>query len=376
MINHIVVRRLATASFLLFFSTDSSCFVKGSTDQQAPPSAGKLRSLAEQAMSERRFDEAVSYYSQAITVEPTNAVNHFKLFRVHSRMRSYTSALTDISKACEMDPDKAEYVLYKAKLLVSLGRCDEAVEQHKQMGEKSVTVPAAMETSVQEARLDAMACSRELMEAQEALSKQNYKDANALFHRALSHMEQAPDVMFMKAQAQFHLGDYFGVISDTGKILKIHGQNLDAYQLRGEAYFRTGDHDVAIQHFREALKLDPEHKGCKEGHKLVKSINKKAKRGDDAFAAQKYTDAVDYWWQAIKIDETHRAFARPTMLKIAKSYTAAGEHESAVKTIEDFLKEEETLEGLMALGDAFMGSEEFERAVHTFQKANDYEVSR
>ena len=36
-------------------------------------SAGKLRSLGEVAMSERKFDEAASFYSQAFEVEPNVA---------------------------------------------------------------------------------------------------------------------------------------------------------------------------------------------------------------------------------------------------------------------------------------------------------------
>jgi tetratricopeptide (TPR) repeat protein len=382
MINNTIVRRLATASILFLASTDhhSSCFVKATATATASGtekpliSAGKLRSLAEQAMSERRFDEAVTYYSQAIDVEPSNAANYYKLFRVHSRMRNYISALTDISNACEMDPQQAEYRFQKAKLLVNLGRCDEAVEQHKIIVE-SGNVPKDIMSSVQAARLDALACEDEVSAAQEAFSQQDYKEAKYFFDRALSHMEHAPDLLFLKAQSQYHLGDYFGVISDTGKILKVHKQNLDAYQLRGEAYFRTGEHDVAVTHFREGLKLDPEHKGCKAGHKLVKSIMKKEKRGNDAFSAGKHEDAVEYWWQAIKIDETHRAFARPTMLKIATSYTASGDHKDAIKTVEDYLEEEESLEGILALGDAYMGGDEFDRAVNTFQKAMEFEVS-
>ena len=371
--NNKIVRRLATASFLLLASTLCLQVVSGATAEKLQ-SAGKLRSQAEQALSERRYADAVSLYSQAIETEPQNAANYYKLFRVHSRLRNYVSALTDITNAVEVDPNQKDYRFQKAKLLVTLGRCEEAVEQYKYLAIDGNDKPKLVE-DIGAGRRDAIACDNELRAAEEAFSKQNYREAKHLFDLAMAHMESAPDLLFMKAQCQYHLGDYFGVISDTGKILKIHKQNLDAYQLRGEAYMRTGDHDIAVQHFREGLKLDPEHKGCKAGHKLVKSIEKKKKRGDDAFKAGKHADAVEYYIQAILIDETHRAFARPTLMQIARAYSAMGKHVEAVKTIEEIITEEKTLDGILLHGDIFMAADEFGRAVNVYQMALDFEVS-
>ena len=68
-----------------------------------------------------------------------------------------------------------------------------------------------------------------------------------------------------QAQCQYHLKEYYGAISDTGSLLKSYPRHIQAYQLRGEAYFRLNDMEMAVKHFREALKLDPEHKGALRG---------------------------------------------------------------------------------------------------------------
>lgn len=39
--------------------------------------------------------------------------------------------------------------------------------------------------------------------------------------------------------------------------------SIPALELRALAYYQIGEYDVAMTHFREALKYDPEHKGCK-----------------------------------------------------------------------------------------------------------------
>jgi len=367
-----IVRRLATAYFLLLASKDFCYFAKAN-ENESTQSAGKLRSLGEQAMSELRFDDAVSYYSQAIELEPSNAGNYYKLYRVHNRMRNFVSALKDITQACELDHEQAEYRFYKAKLLMALGRCDDALEQYKTIRGQFDSSELVHRDEFKSSFHEVQECDTKIKTAQDAFAEGNFKDAKLYFDMALSHVEQAPDLLFMKSQAQFNIGDYFGVISDTGKILKVHSQNIEAYQLRGEAYLRIGEHDVAVQHFREGLKLDPEHKGCKTGHKLVKNILKKEKRADDAYKAGKYQEAVDYWMQAIEIDNTLRSFARPTLLKIIKAYSEMGDHENAVKYAEIHVKEEETLDGLFALGDAFMASDKFQQAINTFQKALEFE---
>jgi len=326
-------------------------------------------------MAERRFDDAVSFYAQAIEMEPDNASNYYRLYRVHNRMRNFVSALRDITQACEVDPKQSEYRFHKAKLLVNLGRCDDAVVQYKTIQSQGSNTSGLNAEEFKAAFHEANECDDQVKAAQKAFAQKNYRDAKMFVNMALAHMEQAPDLLFMKSQCQYHLGDYFGVVSDTGKILKVHSQNIEAYQLRGEAYFRIGEHDVAVQHFREGLKLDPEHKGCKAGHKLVKSIVKKEKRGDDAEKAGNHKEAIDYWLQAIKIDETHRAFARPTLLKIITASTAIGDHVNAIKLAETHVEEEETLDGIFALGDALTGGEKFQEAVNVFEKAMEFEVS-
>merc|ERR1712154_472286 len=107
--------------------------------------------------------------------------------------------------------------------------------------------------------------------------------------------------------------------------------------------------------------------------KFVKSILKKEKRGDDAAKSGNHQGAIDYWVQAIEIDSTHRAFARPTLLKIIKAYSKLGKYKEAIRIAQEHVDEETTIDGLLALGDALIEGEEFQKAVNTFQQAVDFE---
>lgn len=383
MLNPGIVRRLATASILyLAASSNGGCqskFVAAAADsssssssEQPKLSPGKLRSLGEEAMSQRRFDEAVSYYSRAIEYEPNNAANYYKLFRVHSRMRKFASALADITNACRVDPTRTEYRSTKAKLLVSLGMCSEAAEEYTVIfrdGEDGVDTDGKMARDGAEA----LKCVSELETATGAYADEEWEVAVRYFTLALGHMEQAPDYLFMKAKAEYQQEDYYGTISDTAKILKTHNKHIEAYQLRGEAYFRLGEHDTAVTHFRQGIQLDPEHKGCKAGHKAVKALQKKEKRANAAHAAGEYQEAINHWWSAMNLDMAHLAFVRPALLHVVRAHIELEEFDQAIIEANKHVENEESVEGLLALGDAQLAGELLQEAVNTFRKAAEFE---
>ena len=165
-------------------------------------SAGKLRSLGEQAMSERKFSDAASYYHQAINLEPTNYVNHYKLYCLHSRMRSLGDALTDLTEACALSPDKVEWGVQKAKLLVSLGRCEEATVEYGRV--KQLTPPTKSPLAGEE---ESYQCAKLTQQAIQSYTSSQYSQASHLFPSALAYTTEAPDILFMKAQkaiGEFH----------------------------------------------------------------------------------------------------------------------------------------------------------------------------
>lgn len=53
---------------------------------------------------------------------------------------------------------------------------------------------------------------------------------------------------------------------------QLDGSSIPALELRGWSYYKLGEFEMAQTHFREGLKYDPEHKGCKDGHKQVRAM--------------------------------------------------------------------------------------------------------
>jgi len=366
MTNFIHVGRFAVAALIFLASSTVEGSQGGGRDDINSWSPGKLRSRGEEAFSLRQFELAIELYGKAAEKEPDNGNNFFKLFRVHNRMKKYANALTDIEKALELDSSNSEWRILKAKLLKSLGQCDRAVIEYKQLMEGKDVLD-----EVQALLNEATECAKFIEQAQQALYNERYEVAAHYFSAALKYADgRATDLLLQKSIAVLETGDYYSVISDTGQILKSYPKHLEAYRLRGMAYFWLNDHDIAIQHFREGLKLDPEHKGCKEGHRLVKKIEKQKKKGDAAFEAQKYEEAIQHYIEAIAIEPDHVNFSRPTNFLIVQAYSKEKKHTEAIKMAREIVEEnDEALDALWALGDALTDFEQYEEALQIFRQA-------
>lgn len=324
-------------------------------------SAGKLRSSAEEAFSQGNTAQAVSYLQQAIEIEPDNAVNHHRLYKVRHRSRQFMEALKDINSAvnyASANDEKTMYRTLKAKLLVELGQCDRALAEYEQVKDRDQSVYST-----------AQQCAKTLEEAGKAAYDKDFSRAALLFREALRFTEYAPDIMWNKAQALLEMGDYYGAISDSGKLLKLLPQHIEAYQLRGTAYYRLAEHEQAVAHFREGLKLDPEHKGCKEGHKLVKKLEKSRKKAEEAFDAKKFDDAVALFEKTRNLDPNHVTFNRQILLKQIKAMSRSGKHDAAIAEARRYNEEGETVEGLWVLGEALTDGDKFDEALNVYRQA-------
>lgn len=328
-------------------------------------SAGKLRAAADEAMMAGDTSSAVEYLHRAIDMEPSSAINHFKLYRLYNRKHQFDNAEKYITLAAELDP--AKYQGYKAKALFQAGQCDRAVEEYYVLVHKNIQT----ENQVVEDPdyIKANHCVQYAAAAQKAYDEQSYSDAAAYYQELQQFIPQNIDIVWPKAISLYNIQDYYGVISETGRLLKHQPKNIDAYRLRGDAYHRLGEHDNAIAHYREGLKLDPEHKQCKAGHKHTKALDKKRSKGKEAFDKKDYDKAIELWMAAIQIDPSHTAFNRPLQLQMVLAYSRAGKHAEAIQLAQSHVEYEESVEGMWALGEAQQSADQFELAVRTFQQA-------
>ena len=120
-------------------------------------------------------------------------------------MRSLNSALNDITKAVELDGTKADWRIQKAKLLVNLGRCEEATLEYSEAGKLLAAAGSGNEKKFQEtsiAQQESDTCAQMTKSAMVAYQSEKWSEAVAHFSKVLSYTLDTPDLLYMKAQSE------------------------------------------------------------------------------------------------------------------------------------------------------------------------------
>jgi tetratricopeptide (TPR) repeat protein len=89
---------------------------------------------------------------------------------------------------------------------------------------------------------------------------------------------------------------------------------MEALEVRGYAYYKLNEHEMAFNHWRQALHFDPEHETLKELYRTLKKLDKHNNRGDKAHGDNDHVEAINHWKAAMEVDKDHKHFIHPTQV--------------------------------------------------------------
>jgi tetratricopeptide (TPR) repeat protein len=217
-----------------------------------------------------------------------------------------------------------------------------------------------------------MACAQASKEALVAFQRKNWPLAKDFLDQALRYAEASPKLLMDRGWCWFHMGEHFDCIADTGKVLKLESNNMEALELRGRAYYVIGELETAMNHYRTALKFDPEHKECKETYRFVKKITDNQKKYEKAAASGDHKKAVDFLLKMIAVDPEHRTFVPTAKLNLARSYRHLKQYKEAKAAAEAVIQVQEgNAEAYKVLASVLSDLEDYEGAVQKLNKAKE-----
>ncbi|KAJ3588517.1 hypothetical protein NHX12_012109 [Muraenolepis orangiensis] len=92
--------------------------------------AVQLRHQGNRLYADKRMEEALGKYNQAILIAPKDHLLFSNRSQIHSSMRCYNMALRDADMACTLMPHWSKGHIRKAQALVSLGRSEDALKEY------------------------------------------------------------------------------------------------------------------------------------------------------------------------------------------------------------------------------------------------------
>lgn len=301
--------------FSIISSSNSNNFIMV-VQAKKPMTASKLRSAGDTAFVSGKKDgvkKALKLYTQAIEMEPQNHENYYKRYRAWLRLKRDEKAIKDLEKAIKVNPDFHRGHLHIGKMLRKSGKCKKALKAL----ENAARLKPGDKSTMKE--YDATKECAALFEHAEALEKHgDTRGAREQYSKILEVTRSSGDVLLKRALLSFKLGDYFEVLADSGKALKIKKDNLKALELRANAYYRLADHDMAMRHHREGLKFDPEHKGLKTAYKKTKKLHKAFKQHEMHLNSGHYDQALNRLKYCSKVDPSHDEFNKKVYTQMCK----------------------------------------------------------
>ena len=327
---------------------------------------GKLRSSADAAFSSGDMKESLRLWEEVIKKEPTNDQNFYKRFRIFLRQNNLRAALSDLNAALSIKPDNENCLYQRGKLQIRLGKCEEALKDWQELsklGSKSFD-PGMMD--------QAKECSTAIFNANNAYDRRDWNNAKTHLHQATRYAESSTALLMKRAFSNYNIGDMYEAIADTGKVLKFESDHMTALEVRGSAYYVLGEWDMAMNHYRQALKYDPEHKGCKGGYRLLKKIQQGFSKADAARQRGDHEEVLKHLDKVIAADPEHRVAVPKANLERSQALQALKNWTGAKEALETAIAGDATnFEYYRALGHVRLELEEYEEAVRDFRKAKE-----
>ena len=247
------------------------------------------------------FDQAIEEYSKAVRADPQNPVYLSNRSAALMSAHQYSRALEDAKLALGYDPQNSKVMLRLARIYTALGRPDEALEILEHIQPPVLDKEKAPATMMLDHIQQAEAFLQESTGAALALHAIDQAE------KGLGHtsVPRPKSWQILRTEAYLKMGHTRAIedaLDIATSMLRENNQDPEALVLRGRALYVKGENDKALQHFRQALGLDPDFKKAFGCLRIVQRVEKLKNNGNSAFKAGKFTEAIASYSSALEID--------------------------------------------------------------------------
>lgn len=299
-------KKLALFSLLLAFSVP---FFADSAFAQSKKDLKKSKQLVEQGnklFKKRDYRNAIGKFSEALTVVPTNADALFWRGYAYYNLQENEAAFVDLSSALARGYKPAD--VYKIRWFLNYQRKD---------------LPAALADA--RMALQANPDDQALLQAAGGISFElnNYADALEFFSRAAKKDSNNGDLHYSVARAHYALGNTQGEAAAAEEALKKRTKFVgESYFLLGDAYYKQGRGDEAIETYKKAILAKPDI------YELYPSLA-------DVYRSQnRFTDAINVLREGLRVFPNDGNF----YTDLSWYYSLSNRHDEAIQAAQAAIK--------------------------------------
>lgn len=209
---------------------------------ESPLDASVVREQADRALQSGNSEQAVRLLTTLIQLEPNRQINHYKRSVAHLLAHKYDLAETDANKAIELDNTFIKAYLHRGKLRRRTGDCHGAnLDFNKliELGSNSKDIPELIRSTQRCIELQPL--------VEQLYNNKNWEHLRHALQELTQIVTNSKKYLEMEIEALALQKDFDMLIATAGKLLLFDKNNMLAYLERGNAYYLTGNQDMAIK---------------------------------------------------------------------------------------------------------------------------------
>ncbi len=221
---------------------------------------------------QRRFDEALTAYDEAINLNNQYASAYYNRGHVKRRLGRFKEAIDNFNQAIEYAPNRANAYLERGMIFLGMGDIHEAFNNFNQAIRRDRSNPDAY-----------------FQRSNAHMQCQNHRQALYDLDTALDIDPNNAVLYWQRARVRRKLEDYDGAVADCTQALRLNIDLASAYETRAMIYARQGKLTEAVADFEHCLNHDQNKKERIKKHidALNKAIQKRERETNGRRSAVK-----------------------------------------------------------------------------------------
>lgn len=247
--------------------------------------AANLKTQGNLSYTKKDFDTALSCYTKALTLDPTNMTYKLNIAAVYFEQKKYEDSIKTCLDAIELGREnRADFKLI-AKAFTRIANSHRKLGEYtnaKVFYEKSLSEHRVPETRAMLAEVEKIIKEEERKSYIDPVKAEEEKETgNDLFKKgdfagALKHYTEAirrnPEdakLYSNRAACYTKLAAFDLGLKDCDKCLELDVTFIKGHLRRGKILHALGDHTKAMTSYEKALELDPTNSEALQGHQLA-----------------------------------------------------------------------------------------------------------
>lgn len=256
---------------------------------------------AAKLFKEGKFILARTLYNEAIALNPNSAIYYSNRAACNMNLDDLNTVLYDLDKSISLDETYLRAYTRKMNYFLLIGdlvKCEELLGKIKEIDKDK--------NSINQLELNLNQIKHNLSLFEKAAEKQDFR--MALFHieKVLQQSKSSTKLRLKKAECLAYLARHNEVLDIVDQIIRKDSTSTEAYFIRGLSLFYQDNLDKSIEHFKQALRIEPDHKKSSNFFKKIKTIKQLKDQGKEAVAKNELDKAIQYYKEALEIEPLNK----------------------------------------------------------------------